>query len=160
MTNLCNLQPPQYLYNNSQLKNLKLKNLAIYPSDFRTQPSDGATLYWDNLNFQPIGTTGERVWQFQGCGFTDLNQVQITYITSTPYNINFEGPISGVVTSSAGPLVLNAADVASVASSTGDYQTIIRIVIKTAEPLKNFGFSIFQKDHGEGRGGNGGARGK
>ena len=60
--------PPAVLYNNSQLKNLKLKNLALYPSDFTTEASQDATLNWANLNFQPIGEPNKRVWQLQGSG--------------------------------------------------------------------------------------------
>ena len=59
----CGLQPPAVLYNNSQLKNLTLKNLAIYPSNFTTEASQGATLNWANLNFQPIGEPNKRVWR-------------------------------------------------------------------------------------------------
>jgi hypothetical protein len=62
MTLLCSVQQPQTaLFNHSQLKDLTLKNLAIYPSNYTTQ---GVSLNWANVNFQPIGDTKKRVWQF------------------------------------------------------------------------------------------------
>jgi len=143
----CGLQPPAVLWNNSQLKNLTFKNLALYPSDFTTEASQGATLNWANLNFQPIGEPNERVWQLQGSGYTNQKSVDITYTTATPYNIGFEGPVSGTITSSSVPNALNAYQVASVESSTGGSQTVIRLTLTSDQPLLNFGYSVLIKDN-------------
>ena len=142
---VCGLQPPAVLYNNSQLKNLKLKNLAIYPSDFTTSSSNG-TLNWANVNFQPIGEPNERVWQLQGSGYTNQKSVQITYTIATPFNILFEGPLSGTATSSSVQNALNAYEVATASSTTGDFQTVISLTLTFDQPLLNFGYSVFIKD--------------
>jgi hypothetical protein len=63
MTLLCSVPPPQTaLYNHSQLQDLQLKNLAIYPSNYTTQTSQSVSLNWANVNFQPIAESGKRVW--------------------------------------------------------------------------------------------------
>jgi hypothetical protein len=145
MTLLCSVPPPQTtLFNHSQLQDLKLKNLAIYPSNFTTQ---GVSLNWANVNFQPIAESGKRVWQFQGSGTTDGNNAEIIFITGTPYNIKFEGPVSGIITSSSSSEALNAYQITSIQSSTGNNQTIIKISIHADKPLSNFGFNIMQKDN-------------
>jgi hypothetical protein len=144
MTLFCSVQPPQTaLFNHSMLKDLTLKNLAIYPSNYTTQ---GVSLNWANVNFQPIGDTGKRVWQFQGSGTTNGNDAEIIFITSTPYNISFEGPVSGIITTSSSSEALNAYQITSIQSSTGNNQTIIKINIRADKPLSNFGFNIMQKD--------------
>jgi hypothetical protein len=147
MTLLCSVPPPQTaLYNHSQLRDLKLKNLAIYPSNFTTQTSNGVSLNWTNVNFQPIAESGKRVWQFQGSGTTNGNDAEIVFITSTPYNISFEGPVSGIITTSSSSEALNAYQITSIQSSTGNNQTIVKINIHADKPLSNFGFNIMQKD--------------
>jgi hypothetical protein len=123
---------------------LTLQNLAIYPSDFTTQ---GVYLNWANVNFQPIGNTGKRVWQFQGSGTTDGNTAEINFITGTPYNISFEGPLSGIITTSSSSNDLNAYQITSIQSSTGNNQTIIKINIHADKPLLNFGFNVMLKDN-------------
>jgi len=144
----CGLQPPALLFDNSQLKNLKLKNLAIYPSDFTTEASVGAVLSWANINFQPTGTEEKRVWQFQGAGYTDQKSVVITYTVDTPFNIGFEQPPSGVITTSELPDALNAFQVATITTRSIENKTIATITITAENPLRYFGYSILKSDHG------------
>lgn len=101
-------------------------------------------VYWANVNFQPIGVPNQRFWQLQGSGFTTLNAVEIGFTTSTPYNIQFEDQLSGIV--STGKDVLDAYQIATINSSTGNEKTIINLRIQTKEPLNQFGFDIFVKD--------------
>jgi len=58
-----------------------------------TDPSSAATtsLSWANVHFEVIGQTGKRVWNFQGSGISNAQNLLITYTTDTPYNIKFEG---------------------------------------------------------------------
>jgi hypothetical protein len=57
------------LFTHSQLQNLSLKNLALYPSTFSTTAPLDTTIYWANVNFQEFGDANERVWQFMGSGW-------------------------------------------------------------------------------------------
>jgi len=47
---------------------LELQNISIYPSLYEVVVSEDTVLYWSNINFQPIGIQGQRVWNFQGSG--------------------------------------------------------------------------------------------
>jgi hypothetical protein len=81
-----------------------------------------------------------------GSGITDDNDAEIIFITSTPYNISFEGPVSGIITTSSSSEALNAYQITSMQSSTGNNQSIVKINIHADKPLSNFGFNIMQKD--------------
>lgn len=142
-------KPPTQIFNHSEITNLKLKNIDIFPSGFTTTTSQGVELYWSNINFQPIGDAGKRVWQLQGSGYANQNMIEINYITLTPYTIGFEGVVSGVITSSTFQQSLNASDYTIMNHSSENNSTIIKMVILTEAPLLEFGYSIFINDSEE-----------
>jgi hypothetical protein len=117
------------LWNHSQLQNLLLKNLAIYPSDFTTSISDGSTLYWSNINFMPIGDPGYRVWEFSGSGYSYSKSVEINYVIASSYSIGFEGPVSGTITTENGG-VLNEAN-SIIQNYLKNNEIIISILIRS-----------------------------
>jgi hypothetical protein len=147
MTLLCSVPPPQTaLYNHSQLQDLKLKNLAIYPSDFTTTASSDTTIYWANVNFQEFGVTNQRVWQFNVSGITNQDSTTISFVIATPYNIKFEKPLSGWFTTSSNKNAINAYNVMKISSTSNSDYTTFNIYIKQDEPLQTFSFDIFQRD--------------
>lgn len=94
----------QQLFNNSQLNNLELKNLALFPSNFTVSVSSGI-LNWANINFQEFDKN-ERIWELSGSGFNNQNYVFITYIIETPFIINFNTEISGYLTIGSSDIVV------------------------------------------------------
>jgi len=133
------------LYNHSQINTLALKNVNIYPSNYTTLASRGTTLFWGNLNFQFI-VDQKRVWQFQGSGFTDQNQVEIIYIINSPYHIKFEDTVSGTVSSSNDQKENIANDRATLISITENDKEIVKISIQCDQPLYYFAYDINKKD--------------
>jgi hypothetical protein len=136
------------LWNHSQLQNLLLKNVAIYPSDFKSTISDGSTLYWSNINFMPIGDLGYRVWEFQGSGYSESSNVEISYAIASSYLIGFEGPVSGTITTENGGVLNGASTI--IQNYQENNQIIISILIRSNQPLKNFGFTLFKNDNQSG----------
>jgi len=134
------------LYIHKNARNLQLQNVAIYPVLFSTSVSDNAMLYWNNVNFQPIGTPGRRVWQLMGSGYTKNNTVDIEYSIATRFNIGFEGAPSGVVTTSSSENAMNARLITRATTSSEGGQTIVKITIQTMKPLLYFTYDIFIDD--------------
>jgi len=143
----------------SILSSLSLQNIAIFPSSYsasisplvltKTDSSSVATtsLSWANVNFQVIGQTGKRVWQFQGSGVSNAQTLLITYTTDTPYNIGFEGVVSGTVTTSNHTFAINAYPFVKVNSRTGGGKTIVTIEMKASHgEWGTFSYNIFQND--------------
>jgi len=142
----CNIIPTQTAnFNHSQLENIKLKNLALSPSNYTSIISENATINWANVDFQPINHPNRRVWQFRGSAYSDQNNVDIFFIISTSYDIQFEGPVSGTITSSVQSNAASGYETIAMESS-GSNQTIIRLQIKSKEPLDQFGFDLYIKD--------------
>lgn len=130
------------------MKDLKDENLAIYPSNYNTSISEGGTINWANVNFQPIGVVaGKRVWQLQGSGFINKKNVIIIYTINTPYDIGFEGAVSGVITTSSQTNALNAYAITTAKTLFSDHDTIIQLQIKTDKSLQYFGFNVFVNDN-------------
>jgi hypothetical protein len=121
---------------------LTLKNLALYPSNFKTTAPSDTTIYWANVNFQEFGFANQRVWQFNAAGITNQNSTTIT----TPYNISFEGPLSDWLTTSLDGNVINASDAMKISAILDQDKTIFDIFITRDEPLGIFSFSLLQKD--------------
>jgi hypothetical protein len=144
----CSSKPQALLFNHSQLQNLTLKNLALYPSNFTTTAPSDTIIYWGNVNLQESGSIGERVWQFQGSGITNQNSTTITFIIKTRYNIVFEGPLSGWLTTSSNANPINAYDAIEVSYASQQDETIFFINIRQDQPLQTFSYSVSQKDSG------------
>ena len=110
-------------------------------------------MFWANLNFQVIGQTNERVWNFQGSGYANSDVVTITYTTKTPYNIQFEGSVSGSITISSETEALNASPLVEITSTTSGQFTTGQIHIKApkiygrSSILGNFSYFVFKKDN-------------
>jgi len=136
----------------SIISSLILQNLAIYPSQYSTSIlstllDSSNILFWANVNFQVIGQINERVLQFQGSGYSNSNVITIIYTTTTPYNIAFEGKVSGTITISTNQEALNAYPFTTITSTTGKGVTIVTIQIKAPEKsiLHNFSYTLFRK---------------
>ncbi|NBP16347.1 hypothetical protein EBU95_18505, partial [bacterium] len=101
------------------------------------------------MNFQVIGQTGKRVWQFQGSGVSNAQGLLITYTTDTPYNIGFEGVVSGTVTTTTSnhTFAINAYPFVKVNSRTGGGKTIVTIEMKAPHgEWGTFSYNIFKND--------------
>jgi hypothetical protein len=144
----CVSNQQELLYNHSQLHDLTLKNLALYPSNFSTSASSDTTIYWANVNFQEFGFANQRVWQFNVSGITNQNTTMITFIIATRYNIRFEGSLSGWLTTSSNENAINANDdLIEISYSNEPNKTIFTIYIRQDEPLQTFSFNVFQRDN-------------
>jgi len=144
----------------SILASLSLDNLAIFPSQYSTSissslpfpiDSSSSILFWANVDFQVIGQSQHRVWQFQGSGYSDSMHVTILYTVSDHYNIFFEGRLTGTLTSSSQPETLNASSFITTTNTTSKNETIFTIIIDTTiinKPLKEFSYNIFKNDSG------------
>jgi len=143
----------------SVLSSLSLQNIAIFPSSYSTSISPlvlkttdssaitTTSLSWANVNFQVIGQTGKRVWQFQGSGVSNAQSLLITYTTDTPYNIGFEGVVSGTVTTSNHTFAINAYPFVTMRSTTGSGKTIVTIEMKAPHgEWGTFSYNIFKND--------------
>jgi len=146
----------------SILSSLSLQNIAIFPSSYSTfisasisplvlttdsSATTTTSLSWANVNFQVVGQTGKRVWQFQGSGVSNSQNLSITYTTDTPYNIKFEGVVSGTVTTSNHTFAINAYPFVTMTSTTGSGKTIVTIEMKAPHgEWGTFSYNIFQND--------------
>jgi len=96
--------------------------IPIYPLILTTTDSSFSTTFFfmnePMLIFKALEreTMGNRVWQFQGSGFADENDVEITFIILIPYSISFETPLSGIITTSSMSYALNAYPIKSIVS--------------------------------------------
>jgi hypothetical protein len=121
------------------MKNIKLKNVAIYPSEYSVEinAGGGSQLYWGNVNFQEFGSSGERIWNFQGSGFG--SNIEITYTITSPYNISFTGRTSGIINT------LDSSNLVAWYSESSNRQIVLRFQF-TLETAQNFGYNFFVKD--------------
>jgi hypothetical protein len=90
---------------------------------------------------------GKRVWQLQGSGFINKKNVIIIYTINTPYDIGFEGAVSGVITTSSQTNALNAYEITTAKTLYSDHDTAIQLKIKTDKSLQYFGFNVFINDN-------------
>lgn len=146
LDSLCPLGQLYIHHDNSALVNVQLKNLSIYPTECTITSMSDLVLDWANVNFQPIGKSRRRVWQFQGAGFTNQNSVEIIYSIGTPTQIEFEDNLSGVITSSEFSGALDASRIAQIAYSITNNESIIKIIISLDQPLKFFQYEIYKND--------------
>jgi hypothetical protein len=127
------------LYEHSQLKQLELLNLAIYPSDFFTS-IDGGTLDWANIDFIRSQVEGKRIWHFQGQASTvDKIFVKIQYTIITTFNISFNGDVSGTVNT------LNASKYVTYQYTKKKNKTIINLYFTVNK--QPFAYDLYIKDY-------------
>ena len=141
--------PPALNIYKPSLDGLGLKNIAIYPSRYATAVSSGM-LNWANVNFQVIGESRKRVWEFKGAGTTDADTVSITYVTQTVNDIGFEGFVSGTITSDGHTTAMNATKYATVSTSSVDNVTTVTITISGLGTLGEYGYTIYVNDKWQG----------
>lgn len=140
----------------SILSSINLQNLAIYPSSYLTSITcsssitldSSCVLLWANVDFQIIGQSGKRVWQFQGSGYCSSKSMTIKYTTTTPYDIGFEGALSGTVSTSSYPNPLNINPLVTIKSITGKQNTIVEIHFEAPfDSWKSFYYNFFILDN-------------
>ncbi|NDE16379.1 hypothetical protein EBZ80_15750 [bacterium] len=137
--------PPALNIYRPSLDGLGLKNIAIYPSRYATAVSSG-TLNWANVNFQVIGESGKRVWEFKGAGTTSADTVRITYTTKTVSDLGFEGFVSGTITSDGHTTAMSATKYAAVSASSANDVTTVMITISGLGVLGQYGYTIYVND--------------
>jgi len=132
------------LFDHSQLKNLSLKNLAIYPGSFMTDST--TTLDWSNLDFEAIGVEGSRVWNLKGAGSSESNTTTITYTVAVSFGINFYTRASGVLTSGNQNQALNVQDHLQYRISQEGGVIVINMTIEAPSVLEQFFYDVYIKD--------------
>ena len=135
------------------------QNISIYPSVY-TVTSLCANILWSNVNFQPIGVSGKRVWNFSGAcktqtTITDCSRISITYkITTPPFSISLENKISGTLevidNTTLSSRVLNAELAMTYSHVTTTTEIIVTLYIMKEIVSKNanLSFQVFIKDSG------------
>ena len=122
------------------------QNLAIFPSKFSYRASCGS-LSWANVNFQPVGTQGKRVWNFKGAGTCSYSKtISIVYTIDTPYAIGFEDVVSGYVISGTKSFIANTTVTVSSSSVIG--KTIFKITITLPQNIGEYSYVVYKNDSG------------
>jgi len=113
------------LNDHSQLMDLSLNNLDIYPFSFTTTPSEGCNLDWANLNLDFMESESGNCKDLEIHGHN-------CYTTQSPFSILSLKKLSGIATTSNPSQVLNVMkNVTQTISQEGDLYIIKLIILSS-----------------------------